>query len=49
MKVFAVVSTLLAALSVACASELQIETTYKPANCDIKSRKGDMLSMQYVS
>ena len=48
MKIFAVVSTFLVALGVVCASDLQIETTYMPENCDIKSRKGDLLSMQYV-
>jgi hypothetical protein len=48
MKIFTVVSTLLVALGVASASDLQIETTYMPENCDIKSRKGDLLSMQYV-
>lgn len=36
----------LALLVVAVASDLKIEVTHKPEDCDFKSQKGDKLSVQ---
>jgi hypothetical protein len=46
MKVFAVVATLLTAVSAVYATGLQVETTYKPVDCPLQSKNGDKLSMQ---
>lgn len=46
MKLSAVIATLFATATAAYAAGLQIDTTYKPDDCPLQSKKGDQLSMQ---